>query len=225
MDWGAVPWQIIKKTAMLMSTIHVAARYLKQIVLMLRRGTRVEEIPLDRHKELNSYLANVERRAFRMAQVATSDTDEALDLVQEAMLGFVKHYAGRPEEEWNALFYRTLQSRIIDWHRRTAIRNRLRAWLGGRDNDREDEADPLQNMADSSSPDPAASLLNSEAGRAVEKALRSLPLRQQQAFLLRAWEGLDVAQTAFAMGCSEGSVKTHYSRAVHTMRALLEEYR
>lgn len=75
------------------------------------------------------------------------------------------------------------------------------------------------------SPDPATSLFHADAAKAMQKAVRSLPLRQRQAFLLRAWEGMDVAQTAYAMGCSEGSVKTHYSRAVHALREVLKEYR
>lgn len=158
-----------------------------------------------------------------MARLATSDDNEALDLVQDAMLSFVSRYAGKPEGEWAPLFHRTLQNRIVDWHRRSGVRNRFRAWFGGRDED-EDNGNPLENVADNTSPDPAASLLNRKLGEAIESAVRRLPLRQRQAFLLRAWEGLDTAQTAFAMGCSEGSVKTHYSRAVHTLRDLLEEY-
>ncbi|WP_306536055.1 RNA polymerase sigma factor [Geobacter sp.] len=178
---------------------------------------------MDSPQTLNRFLADVERRAFRMARLATYDDDEALDLVQDAMLAFVSRYTHKPEGEWAPLFHRTLQNRIVDWHRRTSVRNRLRAWFGGRGDDG-DDGDPLENVADTSSPDPATSLLRRNLGEAIEGAVRRLPLRQRQAFLLRAWEGLDTAQTAFAMGCSEGSVKTHYSRAVHTLRDLLEEY-
>lgn len=160
-----------------------------------------------------------------MARFATTDDDEALDLVQDAMLGFVRRYAGKREEEWSPLFYRTLQSRIIDWHRRTTVRNRLRGWFGGGGDDPDDGPDPLERVADPHAPDPARQLANKELGGAIEHALRKLPLRQRQAFLLRSWEGLDVAQTAVAMGCTDGSVKTHYSRAVHTLRHLLKEYR
>ncbi|HTP67018.1 MAG TPA: RNA polymerase sigma factor [Geobacteraceae bacterium] len=184
----------------------------------------MKEFPLESTEVLNSFLGGVERRAFKMAFLATGDSDEALDVVQDAMLAFVKRYAGRPSTEWGVLFHRTLQSRITDWYRRTSVRNRFRTWFGSADRDAEDE-NPLNNIPDPSSPDPARQLLNRAMGEAIEKALRVLPLRQQQAFLLRAWEGLDVAETAYAMGCSEGSVKTHYSRAVHTMRGLLEEFR
>ena len=178
---------------------------------------------MDSTEMLNLFLAGVERRAFRMARLATSDDDEALDLVQDAMLAFVSRYSSKSEKEWAPLFHRTLQNRIVDWHRRSTVRNRFRAWFGGRDED-QDDGDPLENLADNFSPDPAASLLRRSLGEAIETAVRRLPLRQRQAFLLRAWEGLDTAQTAFAMGCSEGSVKTHYSRAIHTLRDMLKEY-
>lgn len=160
-----------------------------------------------------------------MAEFSVGDREEALDLVQDAMLGFARKYSKRPENEWNALFYRILQNRITDWYRRTAVRNRFRAWFGNSGEDADEKEDPIQSLPDTGSPDPATSLIHSDAAKAMQKAVRSLPLRQRQAFLLRAWEGLDTAQTAYAMGCSEGSVKTHYSRAVHALRQLLKEYR
>lgn len=134
------------------------------------------------------------------------------------MLKLATRYADRGEAEWAPLFHTILQSRIRDWYRRKRVRNRVRAWLG-RDGE---ESDPIDAV-----PDPAAGpaerlALGRAAGR-LDAALRGLPRRQQQAFLLRAWEGLDVAATARAMGCSEGSVKTHYSRAVHRLRAQLED--
>ncbi len=157
-----------------------------------------------------------------MAKFASGNTTEAFDLVQEAMFQFVRRYTNRPPEEWNALFYRVLKSRITDWHRRTSVRKRFLALLG-RANDGEEKEDPLQSLADQASLNPSEQVLRQEERRALEKAIRKLPLRQQQVFLLRAWEGMDVAQAAFAMGCSEGTVKTHYSRAVHTLRGLLED--
>jgi RNA polymerase sigma-70 factor (ECF subfamily) len=158
-----------------------------------------------------------------MAKFASGNTDEALDLVQEAMLQFVRRYANRPPKEWNPLFYRVLKSRITDWYRRTFVRKRILAWLGRADE--EEGEDSIQNFPDPANPNPSDHLLRQEERAALEKAIRRLPLRQQQAFLLRAWEGMDVAQAAFAMGCSEGSIKTHYSRAVHTLRGLLEDQR
>jgi RNA polymerase sigma-70 factor (ECF subfamily) len=172
-------------------------------------------------EDLNRFLAGVEQRAFKMARYATSNTDEALDLVQEAMLGFVRHYTDRPEDEWSTLFYRILQSRITDWYRRNFVRRRFRAWLER--GNKEAEEDPLENVADTATLNPVENILRREEAIALERAIKTLPLRQQQAFLLRTWEEMDVKQTAFAMGCSEGSVKTHYSRAVHTLRVLLED--
>ncbi len=176
---------------------------------------------VDNKEPLNRFLAEVERRAFQMARFATRNRDEALDLVQEAMFQFVRRYSNRPAEEWNVLFYRVLRSRITDWHRRTAVRRRVLAWLG-RPEDEEQE-DFLQALPDTQNPNPSDQVLREEERGALEKAIRALPLRQQQAFLLRAWEEMDLKQTAFIMGCSEGSVKTHYSRAVHALRGVFEE--
>jgi RNA polymerase sigma-70 factor (ECF subfamily) len=181
------------------------------------------ESALDSKEMLNRFLAEVERRAFQMAKFATGHRDEALDLVQEAMLRFVRHYSVRPRQEWNALFYRVLRTRIIDWYRRTFVRRKILAWLGRPGE--EDPEDPLQSLPDTGNPNPSDHVLRLEERGALEKGIRALPLRQQQAFLLRAWEGMDLKQTAFVMKCSEGSVKTHYSRAVHTLRGLLEGLR
>ncbi len=159
-----------------------------------------------------------------MAELATGSREDALDLVQEAMLGLVRRYGDRDAADWAPLFHRILQSRIRDWYRRSRVRNRFRVWLGGwRGDDGQEGADPVQAL-----PDAAPGVERRAAGEdAVEdlcRALQALPLRQQQAFMLRAWEGLDVAATAYAMGCSEGSVKTHYSRAIHRLREQLEEH-
>lgn len=175
---------------------------------------------LEERRALDRFLAGVECRAFRMAQIATGCDDEALDLVQEAMLKLVERYGTRAEAEWGPLFHRILQSKIRDWYRRTKVRSRWRLWLS-RDEDGGEAEDPLEAIADAVTPLADHQLQTKEAAAALDAALRMLPLRQQQAFLLRAWEELDVAQTAEAMGCSEGSVKTHYFRAVRTLRTLL----
>nr|WP_309474821.1 RNA polymerase sigma factor [Dissulfurirhabdus thermomarina] len=181
----------------------------------------------DRRAALDRFLGEVQVRAFRMAHFATGDREEALDIVQDAMFALVRGYGGRPPAEWRPLFFRVLQNRIRDWHRRTAVRRRWRRWLHGPDREGEGAAagDPLQEVADPGGRDPSDAAADRAARDALERAIRELPLRQQQAFLLRAWEGLGVAETAAAMGCSEGSVKTHYSRAVHALRRRLEAYR
>jgi len=184
--------------------------------------TNNEECPLEPTQALDRFLAGVERRAFLKARFALGNADDALDVVQDAMLQLVRSYANRGEQEWGPLFHTILQSRISDWRRRAKVRNRLRVWFGGKEQD--DDSDPLQNMVDNRSPDPPGQLRDKQAMAVLEAAIHKLPPRQQQAFMLRVWEGLDIAQTARAMKCSEGSVKTHYSRAVHALRAHLEEH-
>jgi RNA polymerase sigma-70 factor (ECF subfamily) len=159
-----------------------------------------------------------------MARMASGNPDDALDIVQDTMFHFARLYANRPEGEWNVLFYKILHSRITDWYRRTAVRRRFHDWFGKPRDDEADEEDPMARVADSTSPDPAEGVMRQEFTGALQAALRKLPLRQQQAFVLRAWEGFDTAQTAQAMGCSEGSVKTHYSRAIHALQIKLEEF-
>lgn len=135
------------------------------------------------------------------------------------MLRMARRYADRDEQALGMLFHSVLQSCIRDWYRRTRVRNRLRSWLGGAD---DDDPDPLDALPDAREPGPLERLSQKRSLDALERGLQALPLRQQQAFLLRVWEGLDVAQTAAAMGCSQGSVKTHLSRALNTLRGRLE---
>ena len=167
------------------------------------------------------FLRGVERRALRMAELATGSRDEALDLVQDAMFGFVRHYGGHDGAEWPPLFWRVLDSRLNDWHRRQKVRGR---W-SFRPDDKNTDEDPIALAPDAREPGPVARMADGEASVALEAALRGLPLRQRQAFLLRIWEGLDVAATAVAMRCSEGSVKTHLSRALANLRRALEAHR
>lgn len=177
-----------------------------------------EDTTLDDIAALDRFLAGIEHRALQMARVATGNVDEALDIVQDAMLLLVKRYGDRGEQEWGPLFHRILQNRIRDWYRRQKVRNRLRTWLGGGE---DDPADDMAGVPDPDGRDPAGELAGGQTLARVQQALHGLPLRQQQVFLLRAWEGLDVAETARALGIGQGSVKTHYSRAVHRLRELL----
>ena len=187
-----------------------------------RREAR--ECILDAARELERFLKDVERRGFRMAEIALRNADDALDVVQEAMIQLAQSYGTRPPEEWKPLFYRILQNRIHDWQRRRRTRSKFITWWTGGVADEGDEApDPIENAA-ALDAGPARRLENDEAMAALDSALGALPPRQQQAFLLRTFEGLDVAETAAAMGCSEGSVKTHYFRALQSLRARLGEH-
>ena len=172
---------------------------------------------------IEAFLASVERRAWRVAEIALHDPDEALDAVQDAMLRLVRHYSEKPAAEWPPLFWGILRRRITDLQRRRTVRNRILVWTGRATND-DDEDLPAWEAPDLG-PDPARALASRQAHAAMSKAIRALPRRQQQAFMLRVLEGLDVADTAKAMGCSAGSVKTHLSRAMDALRTQLEEWR
>ena len=138
------------------------------------------------------------------------------------MFTLVRKYATRAEPEWTPLFWTILRSRITDTQRRRTYRNRFRSFFGGGRDD-EVQGDPFDAIAGGAG-EPSALLEQRGALVAVERAVRALPARQQQAFLLRVYEGLDVADAARAMGCSEGSVKTHLSRAMSVLREVLEEH-
>jgi RNA polymerase sigma-70 factor (ECF subfamily) len=173
-------------------------------------------------RALNQFLAGVELKAFKIAQAALRHEDDALDAVQDAMLQLARAYSGRPAQEWKPLFYRILENRIRDMQRRRTVRGRVMAWFPARADDEDDDYDPIAQAA-SAEPLPLRRLELDEAVGALDEALKKLPPRQRQAFLLRTLEGLDVAETALAMGCSEGSVKTHYFRAVQALRVQLGE--
>lgn len=165
---------------------------------------------------IEQFFISVERKAFRMAEIATGGSDDSFDLVQDTMLKMVRHYQSKPPDQWKTLFYRILQNCIRDWYRRQKVRYRLQKWFGiGK------EDDPIETIADTSGRKPDENVHFDDARKALDNALGQLPQRQQQAFLLRAWEELSVEETAKAMGCSAGSVKTHYSRAVHSLREIL----
>jgi RNA polymerase sigma-70 factor (ECF subfamily) len=172
-------------------------------------------------RALEQFLATVEKRAFKIAQLGLRNDDDALDAVQDSMMKLVQSYASRAVDEWRPLFYRILANRIRDMQRRRTVRGRIMAWLPVRV-DEEEDFDPIT-QAPSHDPGPAKRLELDEAIGVLETAVAELPPRQQQAFLLRNFEGLDVGETASAMGCSEGSVKTHYFRALENLRAKLGE--
>jgi len=184
--------------------------------------TIAERGRIEAAESLDEFLVDVQGRALTMARVATGDVDEALDLVQDAMTAFVRRYAGHPAEQRRPLFYRVLSNRITDWYRLRA-RWSLRIFGGPRVSDEfADGPDPLAETRVSERPDSVAA--DGEFGLALERALGRLPVRQRQVFLMRAWEGLDVQETASALGISAGSIKTHYFRALASLREALEAY-
>lgn len=172
---------------------------------------------------MDAFLAAIERRAWRMAEIHLGNRDDALDAVQDAMLRLVRHYGEKPAQEWTPLFWGILRRRIVDLQRRRKVRSIVVGWIGGGQDD--DGADlPVWEPADDA-PDPSARLQDSQAYGDIVEAVRKLPRRQREAFTFRIMEGLDVAETAAAMGCSDGSVKTHLSRAMHALREHLEAWR
>lgn len=188
-----------------------------------------EELSLQDKQALNEFLASVERRALRMAEIAVGNTDDALDIVQDSMINLVKRYSDKPADQWAPLFYRVLNNRIIDHHRRGGVIRRFQQWLMPAPTQGTSlEVADNRDFAGEGLPTPSRhqtgeeSLASEQRLEKLEMALSGLPNRQQQAFMLRCWEGLSTRETAMAMDCSEGSVKTHYSRAIHQLRTQLE---
>jgi RNA polymerase sigma-70 factor (ECF subfamily) len=175
--------------------------------------------------ELSDFLASVERRAFKQAVYAVRDEDAALDIVQDSMMRLAEKYGDRPADELPLLFQRIQQNAIRDYYRRSRTRMGHFVSLSALEPADDEYADPLETLEidEEHNPfaTPTAALLQAETLSLVEEALQNLPPRQREAFLLRYWEGLDIAETAVAMACSEGSVKTHCSRAAHALAVTL----
>ncbi len=195
----------------------------RQITAYRRRG-----LALASRSELSAFLEGVERRAFKQAVFAVRDEEAALDIVQDAMLRLAEKYGHRPAAELPLLFHRIVQNAIRDWFRRQKVRSLwttlLSSLTAGRGED--EEHDPLETLQASGGSNleesPATLLERSQVLEIIEQEIARLPSRQREAFIMRYWEELDVAETAKVMGCSEGSVKTHCSRAAHTLAAALK---
>ena len=176
--------------------------------------------------ELSAFLASVERRAFKQAQFAVRDADAALDIVQDAMIKLSENYGERPAAEFPLLFTRILQNVIHDHFRRQKVRSTWVTLFSALTPADDPEADPLETLEAIAGSDGAESAADKverwQVISIIEEEVARLPARQREAFLMRYWEDMDVAETAAAMGCSEGSVKTHCSRATHALaKALL----
>lgn len=191
-----------------------------------RHGPRGRE-NLASRSELSSFLAGAERRAFKQAVFAVRDEEAALDIVQDAMLRLAESYGDRDAGELAPIFQRILQNAIRDWFRRQKVRSLWTTLLsslspGQGGDDEQDPLETLQAAGDSNREErPAERLERAQVVEIIEQEISRLPARQREAFLMRYWEELDVAETAKAMGCSEGSVKTHCSRAAHALAAAL----
>jgi RNA polymerase sigma-70 factor (ECF subfamily) len=179
-------------------------------------------------QELSDFLSSIEQRAFKQAVYAVRDDDAALDIVQDAMIKLAEKYGDRPASELPLVFTRILQNRIHDWFRRQKVRN---AWVTlfssmGKKTDESDDFDPLESLSapDDSEihQDGSQKLEQSQLLQALESEIEKLPVRQREAFLMRYWDELSITDTAKAMGCSEGSVKTHCSRASQTLAKALK---
>jgi RNA polymerase sigma-70 factor (ECF subfamily) len=175
-------------------------------------------LPLSTEQELSDFLKSVEKRAFKRALYNVRDDEAALDIVQDSMMKLAEHYGDKPIGELPMLFQRILSNCVLDWFRRQKTRNALFSNMGDFESSSEDgDFDLLEtysapdgsNVESSEDTTSRAQIL-----RGIETEIQQLPTRQREAFLMRYWEEMDVAETAAAMGCSEGSVKTHCSRAV-----------
>lgn len=178
---------------------------------------------LDANVALNAFLLEVQSGAFRMAVLATRSEAEALDLVQDAMFRWVKRYQDKPQTEWKPLFFRVLQNRIRDWQRRSILGSRIFASNTATDEDGSDDLATVE-YAGPESDAPDAIAIDGEFSKALVGALRELPKRQREAFVLRSWQGLSTREAATAMGCGEGSVMTHLSRAHQALRCHLSAW-
>ena len=188
---------------------------------------RAHSSSLATDQQLNEFLKSVEKRAFKRASYAVRDDDAALDIVQDAMIRLAERYADRPAAELPLIFQRILSNAMMDWFRRQKVRNGLfRNFSDFEPAGGSDDFDILEAlslpMGDGMVDDAAAALSQTQHLALIETALTGLPARQREAFLLRYWEELNVSDTAQAMGCSEGSVKTHCSRAVHALAQALK---
>ena len=179
-------------------------------------------------KELSDFLKSVEKRAFKRAMYAVRDEDAALDIVQDTMIRLAEKYADRPPAELPLLFQRILSNATMDWFRRQKVRGALvrnfSDFEGAASGDGDfDILETLEVLGGSLASESASdSVSRAQILLVIEEEIAQLPGRQREAFLLRYWEELDVAETAASMGCSEGSVKTHCSRAVHALAKALK---
>ena len=178
-----------------------------------RIGERLQTL----NGKLDQFLASVEKSAFRIAEIALRNREDALDVVQEAMIKLVEKYADKPDQEWKPLFFSIMRSRITDQHRRRTLQKRLFGWISP-----DAHTDGLIEEMTVEDHGPPDFLAEQSTWESLVAGLQALPQRQQQAFLLRTWQGFSVEDTSKIMKCSAGSVKTHLSRATHSLKNLVD---
>ncbi len=183
-----------------------------------------EEVIL-KPQAMEHFLMSVERRAFAIARAAVGNRDDALDIVQEAMMQLAHRYSDRALDEWRMLFYRILHNKINDVFRRRKMQNKFLGWLPGtRVREAENDLpDPFDSVAGPEIENPETHMARGQRISTMYTAIAALPRRQREAFVLRCWEGASTADTARIMQCTQGSVKTHYSRALANLRDQLED--
>ena len=214
-DYGTNPHAVRNRTYKYPSRCHNRGRF------------NLEPSSVATEQELSDFLKSVEKRAFKRSVYHVRDEEAALDIVQDSMMKLAEHYGDKPAEELPMLFHRILSNTTLDWFRRNKTRKALFSNFSEFDSEKDEgEFDLLEALAvdnDSqttqSAEDNFASIANVHD---IEEEIQNLPARQREAFLLRYWEDLDVSETAAAMGCSEGSVKTHCSRAVLALSKALK---
>ncbi len=205
---------------------HTCFRRSDEILVDPNPGRSRSATPLATDKELSDFLKSVEKRAFKRAVYAVRNDDAALDIVQDAMIRLAEKYADRPAAELPLVFQRILSNATMDWFRREKVRGavmqNLSDFSGGGGDDDFDLLETLHALEDTLGTESAADAVSrSQLLRIVDEAVSDLPARQREAFLLRYWEEFDVSETAEVMGCSQGSVKTHCSRAVQALAKAL----
>lgn len=173
-------------------------------------------------RELSDFLKSVEKRAFKRSAYHVRDDEAALDIVQESMMKLAEHYGHKPVEELPMLFQRILSNCTLDWFRRQKTQKVLFSTMSDLESSNEDgDIDLLETLSASDrweqNESAQTQVERTQTLLEIESQLQQLPARQREAFLMRYWEDMDVAETAAAMGCSQGSVKTHCSRAIHAL--------
>ena len=179
----------------------------------------------DEALSMEAFLKAVERRAFHMAKMATGNPDTALDIVQDSMYKLAEKYSHKTSQEWRPLFYRILNRKIIDQYRHKAVRDRIFPWRKTLNSDEGEWLDLVDIARGPQSEQPDEMIMRAQRIKQLTRAVNTLSSRQREAFMLRCWEGMSTIETASTMRCSEGSVKTHYSRAMHALRDLLGDHR